>query len=129
MGGGANFSYSVYDNLVKVQGRATKSMDELLDSKDLKTTMSPRGVKVRESRDSAAHPTTMAIMLWMDETGSMGKIPAYLVKEGLGQLLPDIITGGVDHPQVFFGGIGDHYSDNSYLQVGQFECETELRCV
>lgn len=126
MGGGANFSYSTYSSMVKSRGYDKMSMDELLDSKDLKTTMSPRGVKIRESRDSVAHPTTLAIMMWLDETGSMGKIPAYMVREGLGHLLPDIIAGGVDHPQVFFGGIGDHYSDNSYLQVGQFECETEL---
>lgn len=133
MGNGPTFTNMAYSSLVSARGYKDMSVDQLLASTDIKPTMnpaemklSPSGAKIRESRDSTAHPETLAIMLFLDETGSMGYIPAYIVKEGMGHIIPDIVAAGVEHPQVFFGAIGDHYSDRAFLQVGQFECETEL---
>lgn len=87
--------------------------------------MSPMNLNVRESRDSDAHPTSLAVAVFLDETGSMGSIPEYIVKEKLGTLMNTIIDNGVEHPQILFGAIGDHISDRSPLQVGQFESGTD----
>lgn len=86
--------------------------------------MLPKGVKFRESRDSDIHPESLAIAVFLDETGSMGRIPEVLVREKLGPLMNTLIDHGVPHPQILFGGIGDHHSDSYPLQVGQFESGT-----
>ncbi|GAA4051411.1 hypothetical protein GCM10022409_42730 [Hymenobacter glaciei] len=86
--------------------------------------MLPKGVKFRESRDSDIHPDSLAIAVFLDETGSMGRIPEVLVREKLGPLMNTLIDHGVPHPQILFGGIGDHHSDSYPLQVGQFESGT-----
>jgi hypothetical protein len=86
--------------------------------------MLPFGVKFRESRDSDAHPESLSIAVFLDVTGSMGKIPEILVREKLGALMNTLIEHGIAHPQILFGAIGDHLSDRFPLQVGQFESGT-----
>lgn len=68
----------------------------------------------------------MAIILALDETGSMRTVPHYLVKTGLPDFMNSIIQRGIADPQVLFLGIGDHECDQSPLQVGQFESNDEL---
>jgi hypothetical protein len=86
--------------------------------------MLPSGVKFRESRDSDTHPESLSIAVFLDVTGSMGRIPEILVREKLGSLMNTLIDHGIAHPQILFGGIGDHISDKFPLQVGQFESGT-----
>src|SRR5438128_948260 len=40
--------------------------------------MDPRGVRVRESRDSDAHPESHAVVVLFDVTGSMHRVPRVL---------------------------------------------------
>lgn len=87
--------------------------------------MLPKGVKYRESRDSDIHPDSLSIAVFLDVTGSMGRIPEVLVREKLGSLMNTLINHGIAHPQILFGGIGDHLTDRYPLQVGQFESGTE----
>lgn len=87
--------------------------------------MLPKGVKYRESRDSDIHPDSLSIAVFLDVTGSMGRIPEVLVREKLGSLMNTLINHGIEHPQILFGGIGDHLTDRYPLQVGQFESGTE----
>ena len=87
--------------------------------------MNPYGVRIRESRDSEDHPSSLAIALGLDVTGSMGSVPHYLVKEGLPHIMERIIQK-IQHPQLLFMGIGDHECDEAPLQVGQFESSDEL---
>lgn len=103
-----------------------RSRDAIFSGRQINNSMNPHGVKIRESRDSADHPNSLAIVLGLDETGSMGSVPHFLVKEGLPNLMDKIIKGGVADPQVLFLGIGDHECDNAPLQVGQFESNDEL---
>ena len=86
--------------------------------------MLPKDIKFRESRDSDEHPNSLAIVVFLDETGSMGRIPEILVREKLGALMNTLIEHGVADPQILFGGVGDHHSDRFPLQVGQFESGT-----
>ena len=121
--GGSSWSSDAYKNLSN--SYATKSKSAIFTSTKLTSTMSPHGIKFRESRDSDAHPKSLAINLYLDVTGSMGDIPNFLIKEKLGTLMETLIKHGIEHPQVLFGGIGDQYSDQAPLQVGQFESGTE----
>jgi hypothetical protein len=89
-------------------------------------TLDPHGVTVRESRDSDAHPNSLAVSVLFDVTGSMGRVPRSLQTK-----LPDLFglllrKGYVEDPQILFGGIGDATCDRVPLQVGQFESGNEL---
>lgn len=110
----------------RMAGYFHRSGHEVFDQRQINNAMNPFGVRVRESRDSAEHPNSVAIILGLDETGSMGTVPHYLVKEGLPMIMERIIKGGVLDPQVLFLGIGDHECDSAPLQVGQFESSDEL---
>jgi hypothetical protein len=88
--------------------------------------MNPHGVGIRESRDSIEHPNSVAIIIGLDVTGSMGTVPHFLVKNGLPTMMDSIIKKGIADPQVLFMGVGDHECDQSPLQVGQFESSDEL---
>lgn len=104
---------------------SNKSTAQVFANRSIDKDMSPRGVQFRESRDSAEHPESLAIGVFLDETGSMGSIPEMLVRHKLGNLMNTLIDHGVPDAHVLFGGIGDQYSDNSPLQVGQFESGTD----
>lgn len=120
------------DNLVRSRklmvpdGYRTKTAAETFSQRELHNDMNPHGVMVRESRDSAEHPESLAILIAMDETGSMGMVPDLLVKEGLPHLMNAIYKAGIQHPQVLFAGIGDHKCDRAPLQIGQYETSDEL---
>jgi len=101
-----------------------KDADEIF-AKDASSDMLPQNITIRESRDSDAHPDSLAVMVFLDVTGSMGRIPENIVKNELGTLMNTIIDNGVEHPQILFGGIGDHHIDRVPLQLGQFESGTE----
>ena len=83
--------------------------------------MNPYGLGIRESRDSQQHPNSLAIGIFLDVTGSMGRIPELLIRQKLGTLMDTMLDHGVTDPQVMFSAIGDQFTDRAPLQVGQFE--------
>ncbi|GAA2032107.1 hypothetical protein GCM10009839_35230 [Catenulispora yoronensis] len=88
--------------------------------------LEPYGVDVRESRDSAEHPASLAISVLFDVTGSMGGVPRVLQTK-LADLHGLLLRKRyVDHPQIMFGAIGDAYSDRVPLQIGQFESDNRM---
>lgn len=105
---------------------AKSTIAENFQEKSINLAMNPHNVKIRESRDSDEHPNSLAIVLALDVTGSMGSIPQYLVGEGLPHFMESIIKSGYPDPQVLFTAIGDHTCDKAPLQVGQFESSDEL---
>ena len=105
-----------YDHAIK-QGEVERKVHDK---------MNPRGVKVRESRDSAAHPESRAVAVLFDVTGSMQTVPRVL-QENLPRLMGLLIRKGyLDHPQILIGAIGDATCDTAPLQVGQFESGIEI---
>jgi hypothetical protein len=88
--------------------------------------MNPKGLKVRECRDSANHPDSLGIVFALDVTGSMGDIPQLLATKELPKFMKLLTACGVSHPQLLFMAIGDANSDRAALQVGQFESTAEL---
>jgi hypothetical protein len=99
---------------------------EIFKAKVINNAMNPRGIKLREARDSEDHPNSVPIILGLDVTGSMGSIPNFLVKNGLPKIMEKIFNGGEKDPQILFLAVGDHECDSSPLQVGQFESNDEL---
>ncbi len=88
--------------------------------------MSPKGVGVRESRDSGNHPTSHAVAVLFDVTGSMQTVPRIL-QENLPRLMGLLIRKGyIEHPQIMIGAIGDATCDTAPLQIGQFESGIEI---
>jgi hypothetical protein len=88
--------------------------------------MNPRGVRIRESRDSEAHPHSHAVAVLFDVTGSMQGVPRIL-QAHLPKLMGLLIRKGyLDHPQILIGAIGDATCDAAPLQVGQFESGIEI---
>jgi hypothetical protein len=83
--------------------------------------------KIRESRDSAAHPESVAIGVVFDVTGSMASVPR-VMQTKLPQLMGLLLRKGyVKDPQVLFGAIGDYFADKPIvIQMGQFESGVEM---
>ena len=89
-------------------------------------TLEPRGLGIRESRDSEEHPESNAVIISLDVTGSMGA-----VVRGIHADLPrlhELILGHhyLPHPQILFGAVGDATCDRVPLQVGQFESDNRM---
>jgi hypothetical protein len=120
--GGGKWSSDAYTHLSA--SYASKSADAIF-SKSVVSDMLPVNLTVRESRDSDEHPESLAIMILLDDTGSMGRIPEDIIKNELGTLMNTIIDNGVEHPQVLFGAVNDHYCVPTPIQIGQFESSTE----
>jgi hypothetical protein len=135
MGGGsfnAN-SYRSYTHTV-----ASKPREEVFASRHIHKDLDPKGVKIRESRDSADNPNATPIIVGLDVTGSMGKIAEAIAKGGLGTLFNGILDRKpVSDPHLMFMGIGDaHYGhvagyshknhDDAPLQVSQFEADNRI---
>ena len=124
--GYANWSGTTYRNIRR--NYRGKSCDDIFTSNKrgrIAPEMNPYGLTFRESRDSQNHPNSLAISMFLDVTGSMGRIPEHMVRHKLGTLIDTMIDYGVKDPQVMFSAIGDHYTDRFPLQVGQFESGAE----
>lgn len=73
------------------------------------------------------HPESFPIIA-LDETGSMGKVPKYLIDNTLPDCVASIMKAGIDNPQICFMAFGDVEGcyEEAPLQVGQFESSDEL---
>jgi hypothetical protein len=109
-------AFTYHDSLRSVPARLRKAHAKV----------NPLGVRMRESRDSTAHPNSKAIAVLFDVTGSMGHIPVILQKK-LAELMGLLIRKGyVADPQILFGAVGDATCDRVPLQIGQFESGIEM---
>lgn len=119
-------SYSADAYQAIVTNRADVNTQHVFKQQKTHPLMDPRGVKLRESRDSNDHPNSTPIVFALDVTGSMGKIPVELARGELPKFMTMLLEAGVPDPQVLFMAVGDAYSDHGSLQVGQFESTAEL---
>lgn len=123
-------SYSVNSRTTRAvtEGYHTKSVDDIFQQNKLRQiheSMSPIGLKIRECCDSEAHPLTIPIILALDDTGSMRRIPHDLIKDGLPKLMGSLIQKGATDASLMFMAVGDHECDHYPLQIGQFESGDE----
>ena len=122
--GHGNYSQDAHEALLL--GRAAAPSAEVFRQRECHPLMNPMGVKLRESRDGADHPSSIGIAFALDVTGSMGAIPRLLATQELPKFMKILGECGVKDPQVLFCAIGDATSDRAPLQVGQFESTAEL---
>lgn len=119
-----NSTYDFSARQTRSELYSTQSLNDTFEQNKYQTihdSMKPQGVKLRECRDSANHPKTVPVVLGMDVTGSMSRIPHNLVKVGLPTLMTRLINSGIPDAALLFLAVGDHISDRFPLQVGQFE--------
>lgn len=106
---------------------AGKTTDEIYSSRKMDKNLDPKGVVMRESRDSADNPNSTPIIVALDVTGSMGMIADVIAREGLGTLFTGILDRKpVADPHIMFMGVGDANFDRAPLQVSQFEADKRI---
>src|SRR3954470_1174606 len=131
MGSGAWSATSFFNNATT---RSAAGVDTFAYSVRAKQTgvlrvhqmLDPYGLGTRESRDSADHPDSNAILISLDVTGSMDR-----VVRGIHHDLPhlhELLLGHkyLPHPQILFAAVGDATCDRVPLQVGQFESDNRM---
>lgn len=119
-------NYSSAAHAALTSNRAHKARSEVFAQTQCHALMNPKGLKVRECRDSLDHPDSLGIVFALDVTGSMGDIPHLLAKQELPNMMKLLSACNVTDPQLMFMAVGDATSDNASLQVGQFESTAEL---
>ncbi|NMO15440.1 VWA domain-containing protein [Pyxidicoccus fallax] len=117
--GYGSYSYEAHEAMTKA--RSDLPQQEVFRQRSCHPKMDPRNVKCRESRDSAAHPHSLSVVMALDVTGSMGNIPEILARQTFPSFMKDLMDAGIADPQVLFMAVGDAYMDDAPLQVGQFE--------
>lgn len=122
--GYGGYSYEAHRALYETRGAVPTQT--LFKQRACHPLMDPRGVKLRECRDSAEHPHALPIVFALDVTGSMGSIPETLARRDLPAFMQLLMDNQVEDPQVLFMAVGDAFSDDAPLQVGQFESTAEL---
>lgn len=123
--GGGSWTANDWDNYSS-KTIAGKSAAGIYTSRNTKPEFDPKGVAIRESRDSDDNPMSNAIIIGLDVTGSMGDI-----LEGVAKKLNTLVTEVLDRkpvsdPQIMFNAIGDAMCDSSPFQTTQFESDIRI---
>lgn len=120
--GASRASYSSFTS-----STAHMSTDEIYAGRTMHKDLDPKGVKVRESRDSAENPESNPIIIGLDVTGSMGMLADNIARKGLGVAFDSLLDKKpVTDPHLMFMGIGDANFDKAPLQVSQFEADASI---
>lgn len=115
-------SYKTNNNIT-----SQSTVDDLFKQRDIKDSLNPNGVKIRESCDSADNPNATPVILGLDVTGSMGYLSEEIAKNGLNKLITEIYDKKpVTDPHIMIMAIGDAYTDEAPLQVSQFEADIRI---
>lgn len=123
--GSGSFSTSAYRSFTTAS--ASKTTDEIYSSRSIDKSLDPKGVKLRESRDSADNPNATPIIIALDVTGSMGIIADTIARKGLGVLFEEILKRKpITDPHLMFMAVGDAHCDEAPLQVSQFEADNRI---
>ena len=107
---------------------AGKSTSEIFRSSKMDPELDPKGITMRESRDSDLNPESTAVIVACDVTGSMGMLAENLIRKGLGTLFEEVLERKpVTDPHVMAMAIGDATMyDRAPLQVTQFEADLTI---
>ncbi len=134
MGGGtftsANWS-SYTDSKAKKMGAVSyASLDhgQIFEQRHISPNLDPKGVSVRESRDSSDNPNSTPLIIGLDVTGSMHAVLTKMAKEGLEKLMVEMYgRKPITDPHVMMLGIGDaEAGDQAPLQATQFEADIRI---
>ena len=123
--GGSTWNHTDWDQFSsKTRSQSTR---QTFSQSNVHPDLNPLGLRMRESRDSAANPESHAIIVGADITGSMGHLSEVLVRTGVGVLMEELLKRKpVKNPHLMCMGVGDAYSDSGPLQVTQFEADIKI---
>lgn len=123
--GGSNWSSSDWASFTS--STRAQSTRQVFSQSNMHADLDPKGVKMRESRDSTANPNSHAVIVASDVTGSMGILAEALVRNGMGVLVEELLKRKpVTDPHIMCMGVGDAYTDYAPLQVTQFEADIRI---
>lgn len=132
--GSGRWSDTDWKNYSTTNSYDSKSRDEIFTttadkvrSHGLDPLIDPKGVKVRESRDSPSNPASTPVIFATDVTGSMGHLAEAIARGGMNKLITEIYGRQPIHdPHVMVMAIGDaEMGDQAPLQVTQFEAQVD----
>jgi hypothetical protein len=91
----------------------------------------PAKVSLRHSKSGPFNEfkDVTTVLIGLDVTGSMGKIPKSLLAGKLGSLMDDLLAvfnRPTENLQISFAGLGDAKTDNAPLQVTHFESDNRF---
>jgi hypothetical protein len=127
--GFARYNSTTFDTYASTHAlrSASTRREEIFRETRINQYLDPKGVTVRESRDSEQNPNSTAIIVGIDVTGSMGMIAEALVREGVDAFARGLYERRpVSDPHLLFAGIGDVECDRAPLQVSQFEADIRI---
>ncbi len=84
-------SYSYEAHQAMTQARQDLPQQQVFKQTSCHPQMNPKGVKFRESRDSAAHPNSLSVVFALDVSGSMGAIPNLLARKHLPSFMKNLM--------------------------------------
>ena len=103
----------------RAQARSTsyqrQSREEIFKNRSIDPLMVIKN-KVRESCDSEEHPNSYPIIIGLDVTGSMGRVPENLIKEAFPEIMKTIMEKGVEQGQHQADASGDAGTPSQPLQ-------------
>ncbi|PCI39586.1 MAG: hypothetical protein COB50_00895 [Thiotrichales bacterium] len=126
--GGGSFSVTKYAKQAEI---AKVSVNSGFKANSMCGEFDPRAVSTRFSKTGPFNEfkDVITILVGLDVTGSMGKIPKNLVTGKLGSLMVDLqktFNRPNENLQISFAGIGDAKTDRSPLQVTHFESDNRF---
>ena len=118
---------STRDTALSMGKSADAARREVFKQNSVKLAFDPKGVTLRESRDSELNPTSTPIILGVDVSGSMGFTAEKIAIDQFGTLVEGIIgRAPVTDPHIMIMAIGDVTGDQAPLQVTQFEADDRI---
>lgn len=126
--GGGRWDPGDWKDYTASQNYASKSTAQIYSARGMDPSLSPHGIKGRESCDSPDNPNSNAIIVALDVTGSMHTVLDAIARKGLNTLLTEIYNRKpVSDPHVMCMGIGDVAAgDSAPLQITQFEADIRI---
>ena len=104
----------------------TSTANQIFTKKQIESGFDPKGIALRESRDSDDHPNSTPVIIGLDVTGSMGYLAEEIAKNSLNETMTKLYDlKPVPDPQLMFAAIGD-VVDQAPLQVTQFESDIRI---
>lgn len=123
--GGGTFDPHAYASTAR--SYASKPTAAVFKSSGMQPHLDPKGIVVRESRDSPDNPNSSPLIVGVDVTGSMHVLADKMAREGLGTLFTEVLDRKpISDPHVMFMAIGDADWDRAPLQVSQFEADNRV---
>ena len=123
--GGPRWSATDWDTYT-TKTHVGKKTKEIYRSSTLAPELDPKGVTIREARDSELSPESNAIIIGLDVTGSMHSVLDAMARN-MNTLVTEIYNRKpVTDPHIMCMGIGDVEYDRHPLQVTQFETDIRI---